>query len=377
MYRHFIIFVTTALSVIGCTENDFPQGTTSVASKPAVNAFLPDPNVNYDPFDKMSKEDRVAALGGMEGALSYFSTVAAHLAGTMHDEKARKVVYKAIRDGGKDDVKLSDIMHASPHFRRLFATGFKSTIADKGMVNALARRVEEDAYDEKALFQVLGAMVDIEVTLANSEGKEWVGDVPIAVTYAPIVKDGGVVRGTGADLNPIELTTGADKPPYPLLFINFDEDRRDKDETSASGPVKDFNLWQGWSFTTPAYAHRPNSHNNCHHVHIMYPAWEIMITNRHEGGAYPDTETLDLPELDVPNRPYEFRDPQKHRVHGPCLDRIKKYLVNEKDWWPNPDDTVACWKNYLVRRRGLHYLSAASGNCKNKDAEVTFNVTRF
>ena len=127
----------------------------------------------------------------------------------------------------------------------------------------------------------------------------------------------------------------------------------------------------------------------------MYPAWEIMITNRHEGGAwgdnpeivikvhfpdgssYPDDEKKELRDLDVPNRPYYYRRTQDKLKHGPCLDRIKKIHVIEEDPWPNPDDTVACWKDILVTKRGTHYLSAASGDCKEKDAATTFNVTRF
>ncbi len=386
MLRHVVVLASVGV-LWGCSEQHSVDSPEPVAgSKLAVKSFTPVKGHDYDPFKVLNREDRKASLGGIEGATAYFELVAAQLASAMHDKEARRIIHTVISSWKKGDIKLSAVAIEYPHFAQVFATGFKEAMQDKRLSNQLAQIAQRSATDGKALFQVLGAMVDIEVILALPEDQSWDGSEPIAVIWSPIERNPDIVQGIGTNLKPIRLNAHTDEPPYPLLSLNFDEDQTPEEiESTSSVPVND--IWN-WSLITPAYAHNPTNHPNCNHFPLIKPVYTITIFKTHETwGDDPEiyikvlfynnvrTERFDLPDVNRVNKPYKNYRHLK-TIHGPCNGgRVKKFHVLERDYWGLPDDTVACWEDVVMTRMGIHELLPSAADCGVEDAWLHISFT--
>ena len=176
-------------------------------------------------------------------------------------------------------------------------------------------------------------------------------------------------------------------PPYPILCINFDEDRPQYSSSSYLPKRRldnEFFAALGSFFITPAWAHLPDGHNTCHDQRLVQFAKRIKILDDHEPGPnlpeiqielYYKNNTINshprknLPNVDEIN--VWYTDYDDDRAHGTCWEKFDKIQVWEDDQWS--DDNVACWDTPYINVEAT--LNPDQADCNDEDAYLTVRIT--
>ncbi len=200
------------------------------ATKPAILSpnsadFHPQSGVNYDPFKGMSAKDRMAAIGGVNGAIKYFHVIAYHLAQALNDDKVRGTLHNVVPKVQDGDIHLSQIAIEHPHVLEALSAGFRDDIFSENIQGMLSEIIRDSKSDGEAILMASTALLDLVVTLALQPGDVWDPHETIPVFYVPISDDeGAVMEGVDANLKTVSFTINGDKIPYSFLFLNYDED---------------------------------------------------------------------------------------------------------------------------------------------------------
>ena len=302
----------------------------------------------------------------------------------------RDILRKNVPSWEKGEVKISELAVEYPYLLTALARNLKANIQDQEMLDRLAQITQQTQFDEKALLQVVGAMFDMEIVIANPPGESWDGTQAIPVFYIPVIDDDVTeITGIDSDFNLVTLPAEIKEYPYSLLAVNFDEDPEPTGTSNSLYRPKNerpFNIWE--FFVSPAWAHKPNGHKDCHQYRLIQQAREIVIYKDHEPGpnkpeiqieVYYKKNTVsslprhNLPNVDVEDSVYTEYEDLRTR-HGTCWEAIEKIQVWEDD--ASSDDNVAYWTDVAVGHGGIVVLTPDNADDKDRDAKLKIQQQR-
>ena len=384
-----------------------PRATKLAFSEQDSAIFQPQTDVNYDPFQDMSLEERIEAIGGPESSKKYFEVVARHLVQAMSDKEVLTTFYNVVPKAGEGEISLAEIAITYPHVLKALATSFKDDIASKDIQSTLSSIIQDTDSNDEAVLKVATALLDLVVTLALSPGDSWDSETVLPVFYVPANDDeGSTVEGVDANQKVVSFSIDGDKIPYSFLFLNYDEDSpMARDEGIASIQVEPKSgldgLWAYWqntlrslSLTTPAYAH---SHELEHgsHVNIVEPIKSIIIYNDHEPWYMgnpeiwlyftvllrPNTDDYNEDRFDLVSVDEEDENHRQYRYkqssHGPGSQWNNNIIHEVKVMEHDPGythDEVATWEDIPFWLAGSYKTLWPSDSVGNEDARVVMRM---